>query len=583
MKTPEMKVPALLLAVAITFGAFAERVPVWPEGKMPYAQNHQIAAMTDEAGQPGFKADEHRWPYLEWFAPPAEEVANGGVVMLVSGGSYQCCCDVGLIKDWNEKLTGIGFQCVNFVYRTPRPEGLPIYQTAWADGQRAVRLVREEAAKRGLDVKRVGVFGMSAGSHLTLLLATSSTTNAYEKVDELDEKPCNIDFAITGAIAYAADDGIGVPNSRGGYAIDVKLDKCFLFDEKTAPICMLHGGLDPYSPASSTLTYREYRKKKVPAELHLYSDRWHGGFWQDNWWESVQGFLRQMNYDNRLAANWTTIYKQTPDDLDRAKYEKYDLWPEGKMPDAQAHQCTPYIEWHTPTNLTTKAIQIIYSGGSYNGNGTDSFEVMPMRRFLNRKGMTVVTMKYRTPRPKGLAKHTTAWQDLQRCIRVVRSEAAKRGLDPDRIGIMGSSAGGHLTMMGVTSSMSQSYSPIDDIDKIPCNVQWGIAIYPAYGLTDGAEAPNARGGNFDDALLVPEFVFDSQTCPVVFMHGDADGWAAMNSVKAWEKMRQMGIQSDLHTFATREHCFQARPTEGTGSWTWMNRAWEFLTHKGFNK
>jgi acetyl esterase/lipase len=113
-----------------------------------------------------------------------------------------------------------------------------------------------------------------------------------------------------------------------------------------------------------------------------------------------------------------------------------------------------------PKNLKTKGIQIIYSGGGHNHNNPDALEVAPIRRYLNEQGITVVTLKYRTPRPSkesGLAKHTTAWQDLQRTIRLVRSQAEKYGLDPNKIGIMGSSAGGHLTLMGVTSSRHQSY------------------------------------------------------------------------------------------------------------------------------
>ena len=208
---------------------------------------------------------------------------------------------------------------------------------------------------------------------------------------------------------------------------------------------------------------------------------------------------------------------------------------------------------------------------------------MPVRRYLNEKGMAVVTMKYRTPRPKGLAKHTTAWQDLQRAIRIVRSEAAGRGLDPNRIGIMGSSAGGHLTLMGATSSRHRSYWPIDDIDKQPCNVQWAVAIYPAYALTDGADRNNTTGGNDDSARLVPEFSFDPATPPTLFIHGDADGWAAMNSVKCWEQMRRMGVQGELHTLALRNHCFQNSATPGTGSYTWLDRIWEFMSAKGFNK
>jgi acetyl esterase/lipase len=199
-------------------------------------------------------------------------------------------------------------------------------------------------------------------------------------------------------------------------------------------------------------------------------------------------------------------------------------------------------------------------------------------------GMAVVTLKYRTPRPKtDLSKHTTAWQDLQRTIRIVRNEAAKRGLDPDKIGIMGSSAGGHLTLMGVTSSLHSSYLPVDDIDKLPCKVQWGVGIYPAYALTDGAEQPNIGKGNDDSAILVPEFSFDLKTAPMLFIHGDSDGWSAMNSVKIWEKMLQMGIQSELHTLATRDHCFQYKASPGTGSYTYLERIWEFLSAKGFNK
>ena len=217
------------------------------------------------------------------------------------------------------------------------------------------------------------------------------------------------------------------------------------------------------------------------------------------------------------------------------------------------------------------------------GNGPDGFEVAPARRYLNAKGMTVVTMRYRTPRPQGLAKHTTAWQDLQRAIRIVRSKAASKGLDPNRIGIMGSSAGGHLTLMGATSSKHRSYWPIDDLDKLSCSVQWAVAIYPAYALTDGGDAHNTTGGNADDARLVPEFSFDLATCPILFIHGDADGWAAMNSVKCWEQLRRMCIQGDLHTLAKRSHCFQRKASPGTGSSTWLDRIWEFMNHKGYNR
>ena len=557
-----------------------EREFVWPKGKMPNRQEHQIAAMTDEAGRKDFNADKHRIAYLEWFDAPAKEIRNGGCMILISGGSYEVCCDVDLIKKWNETFTKLGFQCVNFVYRTPRPIGLPIYQTAWEDGQRAVRQVRSEAKKRGFDPEKIGVISMSAGSHLALLLATSSQTQAYQPIDKLDELPCHINWAIVNAPAYGTTDAeSGTPSIRQGYGTDVKLSNVFKFDEKTCPMSLHHGGKDIYAPQTSTLVYRQLRRMKIPAELHLYADKGHGAFGLERGVE----FMQQMGFITPLEPE-VKIMDRYASDEHRASYSKANIWPEDKMPDVQPNQCTPYIEWHMPKVLKTKAIQIIYSGGSYEGNDPDGFEVAPARRYLNEKGMAVVTLKYRTPRPTtGLSKHTTAWQDLQRTIKIVRSEAASRGLDPNRIGIMGSSAGGHLTLMGVTSSRHQSYLPIDEIDKTPCTVQWGVGIYPAYALTDGAEHPNKGGGNNDNAVLVPDFSFDLDTAPMVFIHGDADGWAAMNSVKTWEKMLAMGIQSDLHTLATRNHCFQNTASPGTGSYTHLDRIWEFLTAKGLNK
>ena len=575
------KITLLLTALLVSFGLAAqERQTVWPKGKMPDKQDHQIAAMTNETSQKDFKADKHRVAYLEWFDAPAKDIHNGGCMILISGGSYQNCCDVGLIKKWNEEFTKLGFQCVNFVYRTPRPVGLPIYQSAWEDGQRAVRMVRSQAKKRGFNPEKIGVISMSAGSHLGLLLATSSQTPAYEAVDKLDTTSCHINWAIINAPAYGTTDAeSGTPATRQGYGSDVKLSKVFKFDSRTCPMSLHHGGTDIYAPQTSTLVYRQLRRMKVPAELHLYADKGHGAFGLERGIE----FMRQMGFITPIEKE-EKLMDRFPSDEHRASHTKANIWPEGKMPDVQPGQCTPYMEWHMPKQLKTKAIQIIYSGGAYTGNDPDGFEVAPARRYLNEKGMAVVTLKYRTPRPTtGLAKHTTAWQDLQRTVKLVRKEAESRGLDPNRIGIMGCSAGGHLTLMGVTSSRHQSYWPIDDTDKLSCKVQWGVGIYPAYALTDGLDSPNSGGGNEDDAVLAPEFSFDLDTAPMVFVHGDADGWAAMNSVKTWEKMVQMGIQSDLHTLATRNHCFQNSAAPGTGSYTYMDRIWEFLTAKGFNK
>ncbi|MDY4786068.1 MAG: alpha/beta hydrolase [Bacteroidaceae bacterium] len=567
------RIAFLLFALcAIHLVSAAKIESVWPKGKMPHRQAHQIAAMLDEASAEGFCPDKHREAYIEWMPAPEKGVRTDACMILISGGGYFSCCDVGLVDEWNRRFTQEGIQCVKFVYRTPRPQGLPIYQTAWEDAQRAVRLIRSQARKRGIDPEKIGVVSQSAGSHLALLLATSSQTPAYEPIDALDTISCHINWAIVNSPAYVTTDAEeGTPATRQGYGVDVKLSSIYKFDARTCPMSLHHGGADEYSPNGSTLIYRELRKRGIPAELHLYPGRPHGAYGLERGVE----FMRQMEFYRPLEPEVDIMKRYDSDDA-CAKTVETDVWPEGKMPDAREKQCKPLIKWYFPKEKKTDAIQIIYSGGSYMGNDWNGFEVAPARRYLNQLGMTVVTMCYRTPRPEGLPKHVTAWQDLQRAIRTVRSEASKYGLDGNQVGIMGSSAGGHLTLMGVTSSMHQSYLPIDDIDRIPCNVQWGIGIYPAYVLKDGADGHNSHGGNTDEDTLVPEFSFDLQTAPMLFIHGDADGYASMGSVKVWEKMRSMGIQSELHTLALRQHCFQRKASPGTGSYTWLDRIAEYL-------
>ena len=251
------------------------------------------------------------------------------------------------------------------------------------------------------------------------------------------------------------------------------------------------------------------------------------------------------------------------------------LWPEGKIPSRQDRQCTPFLVWHTPKELKSTAILISVSGGSYMGNGITGFEVAPIRDYFLERGVTVVTMKYRVPRPNGLPKHVTAWQDAQRSVRLVRAEAAKRGLDPENIGFTGCSAGGHLTLMVATSSLTPAYEPIDDVDNLPCHVNWAVPVYPAYALADGLDQNNTKRGNDLSDDLAPEFKFDAKTPPMCLMHGDADGWSPMNSVRVYHKLRTMGIPAELHVMALEPHCFMNEPTPGTPADTWKGRVWEW--------
>ena len=129
-----MKYRLLAFTCSVFFAAIAlastECEYLWPEGRMPNAQPHQVGATTAETGMTGFKADDFRRPYLDWFDPPAAAGKTDICMILISGGGYYSCCDVSLVERWRKKLTAMGVTCVSLTYRTPRPKGLPIHQSA---------------------------------------------------------------------------------------------------------------------------------------------------------------------------------------------------------------------------------------------------------------------------------------------------------------------------------------------------------------------------------------------------------------------------------------------------------------------
>lgn len=147
-----------------------------------------------------------------------------------------------------------------------------------------------------------------------------------------------------------------------------------------------------------------------------------------------------------------------------------------------------------------------------------------------------------------------AWQDVQRTIRAVRSNAQKWGINPEKIGVMGFSAGGHLTLMAATSSQTPSYKPVDALDQVSCHINFAIPIYPAYVLKDGADNTNTGKGN--NSEIVADFKFDNKTPPMCFIHGDGDAYSPMGSITVYHKLRQMNIPAEVHIFALANHAFR---------------------------
>ncbi len=249
---------------------------LWTSETMPDPQPHQIAATTEEKAAPGFDPARNRIAHIQWYQPPAEANRGDACMVIISGGGYDTCCDIPSFAHFVPQLLAAGLHCVNLTYRTPRAKGIPLYQTAWEDVQRGIRMIRSQAAEHGFSPDKIGVAGCSAGSHLCMLLALSSRTPAYAPVDALDEVPVRLAWSIPMCPAYVLADGLASPNGPHSHAPDVAIDPVFAFDDHSCPCCFMHGGNDPYSPYASIKAYRRLREMGLPAELHLEAYAPHG-------------------------------------------------------------------------------------------------------------------------------------------------------------------------------------------------------------------------------------------------------------------------------------------------------------------
>ncbi len=262
--------------------------------------------------------------------------------------------------------------------------------------------------------------------------------------------------------------------------------------------------------------------------------------------------------------------------------ETHKLWPKDKRPHLAECARDPFMQVHFPGIRRTDSMMLILPGGAYQWLAWD-YEGFPIRDYLLSKGMSAALLMYRSPRPKGLPKHQLAWEDVQRAARVIRSHAKEWKINPEKIGVLGFSAGGHLTLMAATSSQTPAYVPVDELDKLPCHFNFAVPIYPAYVLEDGMDDPgNKLGGNDLSISFAPEFKFDAKTPPMCLLHGGNDSYSPMGSVRVYHKLRTMKIPAELHVFANRPHGFQLKAQPGTPAFTWMDRVWEWMTQMGYN-
>ena len=213
----------------------------------------------------------------------------------------------------------------------------------------------------------------------------------------------------------------------------------------------------------------------------------------------------------------------------------------------------------------TGAAVVICPGGGYSILAWD-LEGTEVADWLNANGVTGIILKYRVPKRPDQKPQDPPLQDAQRAMRLVRSRAGEWGIDPNRIGMLGFSAGGNLTALSCTHFDHRTYEPIDDIDKISCRPDFGVLIYPAWLVPDGTDR------------LSDEFPVNKLTPPMFLAHAGDDKISPSNSALMYLALKRAGVPADLHIYSSGGHGFGLRPTTQPCS-TWPARCAEWMKNR----
>lgn len=267
----------------------------------------------------------------------------------------------------------------------------------------------------------------------------------------------------------------------------------------------------------------------------------------------------------------------------------FKLWPNGlpkgarllepaRVKSLKAKQTSERIAYVEQPTLTlyraaakkaNRCAVVICPGGGYNILAWEK-EGTEIAQWFNSIGVTAAVLKYRVPRRDPERPHWEPLQDAQRGIRLVRKHADEWNVDPQRIGILGFSAGGHLTVMAGTHWDKQTYEQVDDADRLSCRPDFMCPIYCAYlgeGYKDNA------------AELGPLVRITAKTPPTFLAVTQDDKMRGAQSALLFVELKKAGVPAELHVYTKGGHGYGIRPSENPAS-TWHHRLAEWMRASG---
>ncbi len=247
----------------------------------------------------------------------------------------------------------------------------------------------------------------------------------------------------------------------------------------------------------------------------------------------------------------------------------------------------PSIAYYPADENPTGTAVVVCPGGSYAGLSY-AFEGVNQAAWLNSIGISAFVLRYRMPKDEFMEKRCDGpLQDAQQAIRYVRSHAAEYGINPDHIGIVGFSAGGHLASVASTHFNDEVYKPAENVSARP---DFAVLVYPVITMEPSYSEKGTREsliGPDADQALIDRFSSEKQVTnetPTTFLaHAMNDKLVPYtNSVNYANALREKGVECELHLYARGDHGLGARNPIETQAF-WHDACEKWLRMNGWTK
>lgn len=221
-----------------------------------------------------------------------------------------------------------------------------------------------------------------------------------------------------------------------------------------------------------------------------------------------------------------------------------------------------------PGRRNTGTAVLVCPGGAYRILAMD-LEGTEVCRWLNSIGVTAGLLKYRVPKQEGDNSHALPMQDAQRALSLMRHRASDWGVDPHRIGVIGFSAGGHLSASLCNNFIERKYPVVDSADSETCRPDFALLIYPAYLLASK-----------ESHELAPEMAITSNTPPTFITMTMDDPLRAEGAIQYARALDKAKVSAELHIFPEGGHGYGLRPDPKFPVTSWPKLATDWLRSRG---